>query len=100
MKYANIGMNTSKPEVTDISPFGIWLIYRGNEYFLDYESFPWFLNAPIKKIFAVAEESSEHLRWPELDIDLSLNSIKAPEAYPLIYEPSEEYRKNKENPSP
>lgn len=33
------------------------------------------------------EEQPEHLRWPDLDVDLTLNSIKNPEAFPLVYEP-------------
>ena len=92
MKYASIGTSTSGPEVTDISPFGIWVLYRGKEYFLDYHEFPWFLNAPVQKVFSVTEEGSDHLRWPELDVDLSLDSIKYPGAFPLVYEPPATYR--------
>lgn len=92
MKSVSIGTNTSGPKVTDISPFGIWLLYRGKEYFLEFEQFPWFLNAPVQKIFDVVEESQEHLRWPDLDVDLSLDSIKYPGAFPLVYEPSGTYR--------
>ncbi|WP_459937536.1 DUF2442 domain-containing protein [Desulfonatronum parangueonense] len=77
--------------MTDISPFGLWILYGGREYFLDYEAFPWFLEAPVQKIFRVIEEGRDHLRWPELDIDLSLDSIKEPGIFPLIYEPSGAY---------
>lgn len=42
MKYGSIGTDTSTSEVTDISPFGIWILHRGKEYFLGYEEFPWF----------------------------------------------------------
>jgi hypothetical protein len=94
MKYASIGTSTSGPEVTDISRFGIWILYRGKEYFLGYEEFPWFLNVPIRKIFAVTGEGPEHLRWPELDIDLSLDSIKHPGAFPLVYDPPVTYRQS------
>ncbi len=92
MRYASIGTSTSGPEVTDVSPFGLWIMYRGKEYFLDYDEFPWFLNARLKKVFAVVEEAEEHLRWPDLDIDLTLDSIKDPGAFPMVYEPSETYR--------
>ena len=27
---------------------------------------------------------AEHLYWPDLDVDLELESIRAPETYPLI----------------
>lgn len=92
MKSANIGTTTSGPEVTNISPFGIWILLRGKEYFLEYEQYPWFLNAPLQEVFHVTEEGPEHLRWPELDVDLSLDSIKNPGAFPLVYEPSATYR--------
>ncbi len=93
MKYASIGTGTSGPEVTDISPFGIWILFRGKEYFLSYEEFPWFLNSSVQKILSVKEEGPKHLRWPELDVDLSLDSIKDPGAFPLVYEPYTPYRK-------
>lgn len=96
MKYANTGTDTSKPEVSDISPFGLWILYRGTEYFLDHDRFPWFLNAPLRKVFAVTAEGTNHLRWPELDVDLSLDSIQSPDVYPMVYEPSPTY--NKQDP--
>lgn len=91
MKYGSIGTDTSASEVTDISPFGIWILHRRKEYFLAYEEFPWFKDASISKVFAVVDEGLDHLRWPELDIDLSLDSIRDPGAYPLVYEPSATY---------
>ncbi len=91
MKYASIGTSTSGPEVTDVSSFGLWMIYQGREYFLDYDVFPWFLNAPIKKIFNVLEEGINHLRWPDLDVDLSLESIEQPANFPMVYAPSGSY---------
>lgn len=99
MKSANIGTSTSGPEVTDISPFGIWILYRGKEYFLEHEQFPWFFNASIQKVFHVTEEGLEHLRWPDLDVDLSLDSIKYPGAFPLVYEPPATYRQQGEGGS-
>ena len=91
MKYGSIGTDTSASEVTDMSPFGIWLLHRGKEYFLSYEEFPWFRDASVSQVFSVVEESEEHLRWPELDVDLSLNSIRDPGVYPLVYEPRATY---------
>ncbi len=92
MKYASVGSSTFGPEVTDISAFGIWILYRGREYFLAYEDFPWFLHAPIQKIFAVVEEGPGHLRWPELDVDLALDSIRRLGEFPLVYEPGGTFR--------
>jgi len=93
MKSASIGTSTSRPEVTDISPFEVWILYRGKEYFLEFARFPWFMNAPVRKVFHVTEEGPEHLRWPDLDVDLSLDSIRHPGAFPLVYEPTQSYRR-------
>lgn len=91
MKYGSIGKDTSASEVTDISPFGIWILHRGKERFLAYEDFPWFREAPVSKVFQVVDEGPDHLRWPELDVDLSTESIRDPGAYPLVYEVKEAY---------
>lgn len=60
-------------------------MYRGKEYFLDYEHFPWFLEAPVQKVFSVVEEAEGHLRWPDLDVDLSIDSIQDPGDFPMVY---------------
>ncbi|MDP8207453.1 MAG: DUF2442 domain-containing protein [Candidatus Electryonea clarkiae] len=78
------GMNISEVEVTNISAHGIWVLVSGKEYFMSYKDFPWFEEAPVGKIINVVELSSGHLYWRELDIDLSLESIKHPERFPLI----------------
>jgi hypothetical protein len=38
-------------------------------------------------VFQLTQEEPEHLRWPDLDVDLTLNSIKNSEAFPMGYEP-------------
>ena len=95
MKSGSIGTDTSASEVTDISPFGIWLLHRRKEYFLSFEDFPWFKKAHVNQIFSVVDEGKDHLRWPALDIDLSLKSIRNPGNYPLVYEPNALYGKKK-----
>ena len=100
MKYGSIGKDTSASEVTDISPFGIWILHRGKEYFLAYEDFPWFKEAPISKVFTVIDEGPDHLRWPALDVDLSIKSIRNPGTYPLVYEPKASYGKQDVSPDP
>lgn len=92
MNYETIGIRTSDVEVTDVSPFGIWLLLRGKEYFLSFKDFPWFQDAPVKDVFHAQMESENHLRWPDLDIDLTVESIQDPGTYPLVYEPKRSYR--------
>ncbi len=85
MKLRNHGRNTLRAEVTQISPHGIWLLVKGTEYFLSYEDFPWFKKATIEQIHHVQFLHGFHLRWPNLDVDLELDSLIHSEKYPLIY---------------
>jgi hypothetical protein len=84
MKSAALGNNTSGPEVTNISQHGLWLLVGQEELFLSFEQFPWFQSAPIGKVLRVEQPSSQHLYWPDLDIDLAIESIRHPERFPLV----------------
>jgi uncharacterized protein DUF2442 len=55
----------------------------GRELFLPFDEFPWFRSAPVEAILHVERHRPDHLRWPDLDIDLSLDSIEDPSQYPL-----------------
>jgi len=46
--------------------------------------FPWFRDASIEKISVVERLTADHLYWPLLDIDLSVESIRYPAAFPRI----------------
>jgi hypothetical protein len=69
--------------VTNISPHGVWLLAGDRELFMSYEDFPWFKEAPVGKIINVEEPAPGHFYWPELDVDLQLESIEHPERFPL-----------------
>ncbi len=77
------GIRTSEIEVTHVSSHGVWLLADGQELFLSYDDFPWFIDAPIGKIINVEQASPGHLRWPDLDIDLAIDSIEDPDKFPL-----------------
>ena len=77
------GAATSEAEVTNISKHGFWLLVDDRELFLPFAEFPWFKRAPIEAILRLDRPTAGHLHWPDLDIDLSLNSIEHPERYPL-----------------
>lgn len=83
------GQNTSSSEmtaeVTNISPFGIWILVNGEEFFMSYEEYPFFENAPIKAVAILEVDSFGNLHWPELDVDIEVDSLRNPEGYPLIY---------------
>jgi hypothetical protein len=85
MKSEIIGAGTSGAEVLNVSPHGFWLAVGEQEYFLDFDNFPWFRDATIAQICAVELLHQHHLHWPELDVDLDLDRIIAPEKFPLVY---------------
>jgi hypothetical protein len=86
MTSSTHGTSTSQVEVGNIDQYGIWLLVDDKEYFLDYESFPWFRNATLDQILTVELLHGDHLHWPELDVDLSLDALARPELFPLIYQ--------------
>jgi Protein of unknown function (DUF2442) len=77
------GTATSETEITNISKHGFWLLLDGRELFLAFEDFPWFKHATVQQIVDVQRPAEGHLHWPELDVDLSVDSIEHPERYPL-----------------
>jgi len=78
------GTATLEAEITNISKHGFWLYFDGRELFLAFEDFPWFSEAPIKAILNVERPAPHHLYWPDLDVDLSVQSIENPASYPLV----------------
>ncbi|NNM88058.1 MAG: DUF2442 domain-containing protein [Phycisphaerae bacterium] len=84
MSSANTGTAISNPEVLNVSPHGLWLMVEDKEYFLAFDDFPWFRTAAVRQLFAVELYHGEHLYWPTLDVDLSLEQIVHPEKFPLI----------------
>ena len=84
MTYAQLGSNTSEAEVTNVSRQGFWLLLGEEELFVAFKDFPWFADAPIGKLMQVELPQPHHLYWPELDVDLAVESIRHPEAFPLV----------------
>ena len=81
----SISKGTSGAEVQDVSRFGLWLYVNGKEYFLPYEEYPWFKNAKVSAVYNLQFHHGYHLRWPDLDVDLELESLEHPEEYPLTF---------------
>ncbi len=81
------GTATSQAEVTNISRHGFWLLLDERELFLPFEEYPWFKRAPVEAILRLDRPQPDHLHWPDLDVDLSVDSIEHPERYPLKAKP-------------
>jgi hypothetical protein len=84
MKSAARGRSTSQVEVTNVSAPGFWLFVGEQEHFVSFKNFPWFKDASIREITSVELPSAHHLYWPDLDIDLAVESLTHPERYPLV----------------
>jgi hypothetical protein len=88
MKSTKHGKNTSAAnavEVSHISVHGFWILAGQREYFVDFDHNPWFKNATVRQILDVRLQHGHHLHWPDLDVDLELESLVEPGKYPLIY---------------
>ena len=77
------GIGTSEVEVTNISARGIWLLAGQEELFIHFRDFPWFKDASVGKILNVREPTPGHFYWPDLDVDLGLETIRHPDRFPL-----------------
>lgn len=84
MTSVALGKGISEVEVTNVSVHGLWVLVHDEELFLPYAQFPWFAEAPIGKVTNVKMLQSHHLYWPDLDIDLHIDSIRHPEKFPLL----------------
>lgn len=84
MTSAGHGGSISAAEVRRVTVDGLWLLVDGVEHALPFADFPWFRDATIAELFEVERPSAEHLRWPALDVDLSLGSILDPGRYPMV----------------
>jgi hypothetical protein len=78
------GIATLAAEVTNVSGHCFWLLLGDEELAVPYTEFPWFKKATIEQLSDVQRPTEDHLYWPQLDIDLSVESIRRPEAFPLV----------------
>jgi len=79
-----LGITTSAAEVTHISKHGFWLLLSDEELLVPFDQFQSFRKGTIEQIFEVQWPTPDHLYWPGLDIDLSVQSIRNPATFPLV----------------
>jgi hypothetical protein len=78
------GTVTLEVEVTNVSVHGLWLLLGSKELAVPFAHFPWFRKATIEQLSNVERPTPNHLYWPQLDVDLSVESIRNPSAFPLV----------------
>ena len=79
-----LGIDTLAAEVTHVSKHGFWLLLGEEELLLPFSDFPWFRQATIEQLTTIERPTLDHLYWPLLDIDLSVESIRNPDKFPLL----------------
>lgn len=77
------GVNISKAKTcfVDSTAEGIHILVHGKEHFLRYTDFPWFEYCNAFELRNVTADRWG-VYWNDLDIDLSIESIEAPEKFP------------------
>ncbi len=78
------GATNSGVEVTNVSKHGFWLLADDRELFLPFTELPWFREATLSALLNVEEPTPGHFYWPDLDVDLGLETIEHPERFPLV----------------
>jgi hypothetical protein len=78
-----------EPEVTQITDAGIELRLAGEVFVLDYALYPWFRGVAPGLIRRVERVGRDQVRWPALDIDLSIAVMRRPEEYPRVAQPDD-----------
>jgi hypothetical protein len=86
MRSGELGTSTSATEVTSISGHGFRLLLDGQQRFLPFRDSPWFADATVARSTKVERPQPHHLHlyWPELDVDLHVESLNDAAKYPLV----------------
>ena len=79
----NNSVSTSA-SVLMINGQGIMISVQGNDYFLSYNRIPWMQDAPIRSVLNIKMSGPTAIEWPDLDVDLEIESLRHPERYPLV----------------
>lgn len=82
MKSNDVGKSTLEPEVTQIDRHGIWLLINDKEYSLPFDKFPGFKEATVSQIHNVRLINNGELHWPDLGLNLTVESIAQPALVP------------------
>lgn len=81
--------NAISASVLMINNQGIMISVAGNDYFLSYNRVPWLKDATVRNILNIKMLGKNAVEWPDLDVDLEVDSLKHPERYPLIMKRNE-----------
>ena len=80
------GIDISHSEVTNIGPHGFWLLVDDREYLVPFADYPAFQQATVAQIYTVQRLSPDQFHWPDLDVDIELESLEHPGQFPLTFQ--------------
>jgi hypothetical protein len=78
------GTSIFHAEVTHVSCDGLCVVLGDESLAVSFSEFPWFRHATVAQLSDVRRPTADHLYWPQLDIDLSVASIRDPSSHPLM----------------
>jgi len=84
MKSESRGTPTSAVEFVDVTACGLSIRVDGRLLTLGFADFPWFKGRAMHEVSNVKRIGGEQLRWPDLDVDLTIDAIEHPGRYPLV----------------
>jgi len=78
------GIATLGAEVTNVSTHCFWLLLGEEKFAVPFSDLPWSKKATIEQLADVKGRTEDHLHWPQLGTDLSIESIRKPGSFPLF----------------
>ena len=79
------GKHIAAPTIAELTEAGFWLVLDDRRIFVDFREFPWFRGRLREELESIERPFPDELRWPELDVDLAVDSLLHPERYPLRF---------------
>ena len=68
-----------------MNDLGFWVFVEEKEYFIPFSDYPGFKESSINKILNVKFLPPSQLHWEEIDMDIELQALVYPEAFPLFF---------------
>ena len=76
---SNNSLQPTSVSVLMINSQGMMLSVLGQDYFVSYNRVPWLRDARVSSALNVRMSGPNAIEWPELDVDLEIESLKHPE---------------------
>ena len=85
MGSSKSGLGTSVCSVTGMNDLGFWVLVEEKEYFIPFSDYPGFKDSSVNQILNIKYMPPSQLHWDEIDMDIELQALVQPDAFPLVY---------------